>query len=112
MKTCEKCGFVLIDNEQPLEVLKLLRRRTGDKDAYPLLIADFYCEKTRTNACDFTQHIKWNNLNDDIQINKCPKCSGVILASVFLGILRGLHLESYCCNCYNKRKSGNAGMVL
>jgi hypothetical protein len=107
MKKCESCGFVLVDNDDPLKVLKMLRKRTGDKEKYPMLIADFYCEKVQNNECDFAQHVKWNNLMEDVNINQCPKCEGKILSSVFLGVLKGLHLESYCFNCYNKRSGGS-----
>ena len=110
MRKCEKCSFILVDNDQPLEVLKLLRRRINEKEKYPMLIADFYCEKLRNKECDFTQHIKWNNLHSNIEISKCPKCGGKILVSVFMGVLRGLHLESYCVNCYNKR-AGTPGKI-
>ena len=112
MKKCEKCSFVLVDNDAPLEVLKMLRRRTSDKDKYPMLIADFYCENVQTNSCDFTNHVKWNNLAGQVEVNTCPKCKGKILASVFLGILKGMHLESYCFNCYNKRGAGSAGGII
>ena len=110
MKKCEKCNFVLIDNDKPEEVLKLLRRRISDREKYPMLIADFYCEKVQDKECDFTQHIKWSNIHSNVKTVKCPKCGGKILASVFMGVLKGLYLESYCINCYNKR-SGNTGKI-
>ncbi len=112
MKKCEKCGFVIIDNEEPLKVLKMLRRRENDKEKYPMLIADFYCENVSKKKCSHTKHVKWNNLSEDIEVNECPECGGKILASVFLGILKGLHIESYCFNCYNKIKSGSAGKII
>lgn len=106
MKKCESCGFVLVDNDNPLKVLKMLRRRTSDKEKYPMLIADFYCENVQNKNCDYTQHVKWSNLSEDVTISNCPKCEGKILSSVFLGILKGLHLENYCFNCYKKRGGG------
>ena len=101
---CPFCKFVLVENDEPLTVLKMLRTRklNGDDKRYPLLVADFVCKK-----CDKAIHVKWVDLNNDINIMNCPDCNEPLHASVFLGMMSGFSLESYCFNCYKKLKSGD-----
>lgn len=109
--TCNSCKEVVVDNENPLEVLKKLREQKskGVDKKYPLLIADFYCKNTKNNTCDYTKHVKWNELDDDVQVISCPKCGSSLLASVFVGSVNGFYLENYCFNCLAKRGSGTFG---
>lgn len=108
---CEKCKFTLVDNKDALETLKMLRSHKikGIHLKYPFLIADFYCENVKNKKCDYTEHVKWVDLEKDINVMQCPKCNGKILSSVFLGIMSGFHLESYCFNCFAKKSSGTIG---
>ncbi len=103
MKSCPKCNFVLVDNDDPLLVLKMLRtrKRNGDYNRFPLLVADFYCKE-----CEETIHITWKELDNDIDVTKCPKCGSPLKASVFIGKMDGFKLESYCFSCYSKLDGG------
>jgi len=106
---CTKCNCSLIDNEEPVEVLKKLREHKSAKleDKFPMLIADFYCKNTKNNSCNFTMHLKWKDLDNDINALNCPKCGSNLMSSVFLGVVSGFYLESYCFNCLTKRNGGN-----
>ena len=104
MNECPKCKFLLVDNSEPLDVLKMLRARKkeGDDARYPLLVADFYC-----GNCKKALHVKWVDLDKDINVMKCTDCNNELCATVFLGVMNGFVLESYCVNCHNKLNSGN-----
>lgn len=103
MNKCPKCNFLLVDNENSLNILKMLRtkKREGDDSKYPLLVADFFCKK-----CDNAMHVKWVDLEKDLNVMKCSDCGNELVTTIFLGVMNGFTLESYCINCYNKLNSG------
>ena len=101
---CPSCQFVLVDNDKPLDVLKMLRqkKKNGDDRKYSLLVADFYCKKCNNNL-----HVKWVDLDRDLNVMKCASCSAPLYSSIFLGVMNGFNLQSFCINCYHKLNSGN-----
>ncbi|MBN1923275.1 MAG: hypothetical protein JW791_00770 [Nanoarchaeota archaeon] len=104
--SCPMCKFVLVNNDEPLNVLKMLRVRknNGDDKKYPLLVADFHCPK-----CEKTMHVKWVDLEKDLNVMNCEACSTPLNATIFLGVMSGFELHSYCFSCYNKLNSGSVG---
>jgi hypothetical protein len=106
---CSKCKCDLVDNEEPIKVLELLRsHKSSNMDSkFPMLIADFSCKNTKAKSCDFTMHLKWKDLAGDINVSNCPKCGANLTASVFLGVVSGFYLESYCFNCLTKKNGGS-----
>jgi hypothetical protein len=106
MNSCPKCSYVIVDNNQTLTVLKLLRmrKREGKDKKFPLLVADFYCKK-----CKNSIHVKWVDLDKDLKVLNCSECGENLYSTVFLGVMNGFMLESYCCNCLSKLNSGSVG---
>ncbi len=102
--SCPSCKFVLIENDEPLNVLKMLRVRknNGDDKKYPLLIADFHCKK-----CEHTTHVKWIDLDKDLNVMNCSECGEPLYSTVFLGVMSGFELQSYCFSCYKKLNKGS-----
>lgn len=105
-ETCPKCNFKIIKHDDPSLVLRMLRTRkkNGDDKKYPILVADFHCEK-----CKKTIHAKWMDLDTDLDVRKCSECNESLVATVFLGHMTGFTLETYCFSCYNKLNSGKIG---
>ena len=101
---CPNCKFILVENPEPLQVLKMLRNRKNNKEdeKYPLLVADFHCRK-----CENTVHVKWKDWDNDLNVINCSGCGEPLHASVFLGVINGFTLNSYCFSCYSKLKSGD-----
>lgn len=106
MKECPKCLFELDGNDECEKVCKMLRIKKSNNDnlTYPILVADFYCDK-----CKKTIHIKWNDIKEDFMLVKCPDCERELKASVFLGLMNGFNLKSVCFSCYYELGNGNIG---
>ncbi|VVB75214.1 Uncharacterised protein [Candidatus Tiddalikarchaeum anstoanum] len=109
VQSCNACNCNLVDNENSLDVLAKLRSHKSAKinEKFPMLIADFYCQNTKNQSCDFNLHIMWKDIDNDINVLKCPKCGGQVLSSIFLGVISGFYLESFCFNCLSRRNGGN-----
>ena len=106
MNSCNKCHFDLINNNQPLTVLKMLKIKKSNNDncKYPILVADFKCSK-----CDNIIHVKWQDVNKDLAVEFCNKCESPMTVSIFLGLMNGFNLKSICFSCYNEIGKGNVG---
>ena len=101
---CPNCGFIIVENTNPSNVLKILKNhknKNEDKN-YPILVADFYCKK-----CKNSIHLKWADLDKEVKINKCGKCGEKLCASIFLGLMKGFSLQTFCFKCLKKINSGD-----
>ena len=106
MKECPKCHFVLEDNKEVEKVIKMLKIKKSNSDnlTYPILVADFKCK-----TCENVIHLKWSDVEKDINVETCEKCKTPLTVSVFLGLMNGFNLKSVCFSCYTEINNGNIG---
>jgi DNA-directed RNA polymerase subunit RPC12/RpoP len=106
MKECPKCHFMLEDNNNAQNVVKMLKikKLNNDNLNYPILVADFKC-----NKCNKITHIKWGEADENFNLVKCPVCNSDLTVSLFLGAMNCFNLKSVCFSCYTELGSGNIG---